>query len=139
MDPANFADHMLPKIEYTQLKAPFSYSVDSKPCYDEFCQEFIACVSGDCHAITVNDEILYNSYESKSIRETLQDDMIREKIIENPHSLFVNLFRKKENAHVIIYMLGKTPWFLAVYYHDEMRLLTLEYYKSEEYIKKWSR
>ena len=98
MDPANFAEHNLPKIEYYEMKPSKTYSVKSKSCYADFGDEFVECVSGDCYAITVDDEILYNAYEQKSIRDSLQDDSIRQMIISNPHDLFVKLFRKKKEC-----------------------------------------
>ena len=88
-------------------------------------------MSGDCHAITVNDEIIINSYEQKSYRERLIDKGIRDQCIDNPHSLFVELFRKNENAHVILYLFGDTPWFIAVYFRPDF--ITVEYYKSAKY------
>jgi len=134
MDPTDFVAHMLPKIEYYELHPSKSYSINSKSCYAEFCEEFAECVSGDCHAITVDDEILYNCYEPKSIRNSLRDDMIRQKIMDNPHELFVKLFRLKKDARVIVYMFAKSPWFLAVYYNPKIEMLTVEYYKSKKYM-----
>jgi hypothetical protein len=136
MDPANYAAHMLPKIEYTEARRSKTYSIDSNypSNYSEFCNEFKEYVSGDCYAITVNDEILYNSYEPKSIRDSLQDDMVRQMIIDAPHNFFAKLFRKKEDARVIVYIFGQTPLFLAAYYHAEKELLTLEYYKSQKFM-----
>jgi hypothetical protein len=60
--------------------------------------------------------------------------MIRQTVIDTPHNLFVKFFRKKENARVIVYMFGNTPWFLAAYYNAEKSLLTLEYYQSQKFM-----
>jgi hypothetical protein len=78
---------------------------------------------------------MYNSYETKSIRDSLQDNIIRQSIISNPHQLFVELFRKEKDARVMVYMFGNKPWFLGVYYRANLQMLTLEYYKSEEFDK----
>ena len=133
MDPIDYSAHNLPQIEYDALEPSKAYSINSKPCYDEFCMEFTECVSGDCHAITVDNEILFNSYEPKSIRDSIQDDMIRQNIINNPHGLFVNLFGKKKDARVMVYMFGNKPWFLGVYFDASKEILRVEYYKSIAY------
>ena len=130
MDPANFASHMLPRIEYTQLEAPYSYYVKLDVGYDEFIEKFLEFVSEDCHAISVDDEIIYNSYESKSIRDTILDTIILHKIIDDPNSLFTPFF-KKNKGKVILYMMGNTPWFVAIYYKDNF--ITVETYKSTKY------
>jgi len=137
MDPINFAEHNLPKIEYTVKDAPKTYNLIDSNDYSKFKGEFITYVSADCHAITLDNEIIYNGYKEKSIRETLQEDMIRNMIIENPHSLFVNIFRKNTDAHVIVYMFSDNPWFVAIYYRSDLETLTIEYYKSKKYMQRY--
>jgi len=137
MDPPNFAENKLPKIEYFEMQRPKSYYIEDKKQYHDFKEEFISYVDADCHAIVVDDEILYNSYIEKSVRESIEDDVIRDKITANPHALFVNLFRKEKNAKVIIYMFGKYPWFVAIYYNAERKLIDVEYYKSNAYISRF--
>jgi len=132
MDPANYVNHKLPKIEYNDLEHLRTYSL--KRCYGEFCADFKAFVSGDCDAITVDDEILFNNYEPKSLRDSILDDMFRQNIIDNPHNLLVRIIDQKKNAHMILYMCGNTPWFIAVYYNHLLRIFTIESYKSQKYI-----
>lgn len=136
MDPADFAAHSLPKIEYTEKDTSHAYGRD-RASLSEFYEEFTNYISGDCHAITVDDEIIYNSYEPKTIRETIQDGMIRQQLIANPHSLFINMFRNNKSGRVIVYMYGLTPWFVAVYYNHSHQLIYLEYYKSKAYEEAW--
>ena len=131
MDPIGYADHFLPKIEYTELYPSKTYATLDRVQYNEFLEEITLYLSGDCHAITVNDDIIINSYEQKSYRELLIDKSIRDQCIANPHSLFVELFRKNEIARVILYLFGDTPWFVAVYFRPGF--LTVEYYKSAKY------
>ena len=132
MDPANFAKHSLPKIEYNEMHPSKTYAYNDAEQYEEFQEEFLNYVTGDCHAITLNDEVLYNSYDDKSVREQLQEDMIRDKIMDRPHSLFVKLFRTDEKARVIVYLFGQNPWFVAIHY--EPGSLKMEYYKSKKYM-----
>lgn len=122
---------------YTIKDESKTYNLIDSDDYTKFKEEFLTYVSADCHAITLDDEIIYNGYKEKSIRETLQEDMIRNMIIDNPHSLFVNIFRRNKDAHVIVYMFGNNPWFVAVYYRSELETLTIEYYKSKKYMERY--
>lgn len=131
MDPVNYAAHSLPKIEYNEMYPSKTYAFNDPVQYRDFQDEFALYMSGDCHAITINDDIIINAYEEKTHREQLIDDTIRTHCINSPHSIFVNLFRKNENARVILYMFRDTPWFVAVYFRPGF--LTVEYYKSAKY------
>jgi hypothetical protein len=132
MDPADFAAHMLPKISYTELYPSNTHYIRITEGYDECCEEFLECVAGDCYAITVDDEILCNFYEPKSVREYLQDNTIRQNIIDCPKALFDTLMKREKNARVMVYMSEITPWFLAIYYNFELGIATFEYYTSQE-------
>lgn len=133
MDPVNYTVHSLPIIEYTELEAPRVYYTESDN-YSEFIQEFTEYVSGDCHAITCDDEIIYNAYKKTGIREKIIEDRIRSDIIKDCHaSIFVHLLREKKDAKVIVYMFGQNPWFLACYYDSAYGIMTVESYKSKKF------
>lgn len=129
----------LPQIEYIEKAPSKTYYVDDgTTSYSEFRKEFADWVSADCHAITLDDEIIYNSYKPMSVRETLLDGIIRTSIIEYPHSLFVNIFRKGQDARVVIYMFSlDCPWFVLVKYTANQKMLTVEYYKSQKYVDRF--
>lgn len=134
MDPNNYAAHSLPMIEYEELESSKMYYVLDDLQYTEFQEVFTGYVSGDCHAITYDDEIIYNSYKDLSIKEHIQEDIIRSNIIDDPHaSIFVHLFRKNKRARVILYMFGENPWFMACYYNDN--IITTEFYKSKKFTR----
>lgn len=135
MDPIGYAEQSLPKIEYHEKLPSKTFAIFDNLEYEKFEDEFIDYVGGDCHAIVVNDEIIINSYKQKSYRERLIDDSIRNNIIDNPHSLFVKLFRENKKARVILYMFGHFPWFLVIHYRPDF--LTMEYYNSTKYIEKY--
>lgn len=136
MDPIGYAEQSLPKIECYEKLPSKTFAILDTIQYEKFEDEFIEYVGGDCHAIVVNDEIIMNSYKEKSYREQFIDDIIRNNIIDNPHSLFVKLFRENKKAKVILYMFAKeTPWFVAIYYRPGF--LTMEYYNSTKYKEKY--
>ena len=81
--------------------------------YINFCEFIEQVLSGDCWAVKVNDEILFNYFNEheKSYRDRILDDVIRQELIDDVHgSLFVQLFRKNKDADIIIYMFGDETW-----------------------------
>lgn len=137
MDPVDYAIHSLPKIEYTEKLPSVTYAIIDREQYNEFKDDFISYISGDCYAITLNDEIIFNMYKEQLVRDDYLDEMIREKIIDTPDVLFNKIFRKNESARVIVYMSGEDPYFVAVYYTPKYQIITVEYYKSGRYIDKY--
>jgi|SRR3989304_7634334 len=73
--------------------------------YHQFYKIFKDLIGGDCWALTVNDEIIFNSIDkNRPIREYICDDMIRTALIDVPHKLFVHLFRAHREASVCVYI-----------------------------------
>jgi hypothetical protein len=135
MDPANYSQYSLPKIEYTELDKSqiFYFGNNSDEEYAKFKEMFSDYVSADCHAITCDDEVIYNSYQEKSIRDIIIDDVVRREIIDDPHVFFCPIFRNKKDARVIVYMFGVTPWFMACYYTASIDIMTVEFYRSDAF------
>jgi hypothetical protein len=136
MDPANYSDYSLPKIEYTELDKSqtfyFEKCGDSED-YIKFKELFSNYVSADCHAITCDDQVVYNCYQEKLLRDIILDEVVRREIINNPDMLFVPVLRNKKDARVIVYMLGDTPWFVACYYTASIDIMTVEFYRSDAF------
>ena len=80
-------------------------------------------VNGSCTAITINEEIIYNSYDPtrRSIR-ILQEDLYREQFAKNPHLLVLPY----EKLKIMIYMFYNTPWCIIITFSEG-------YYKLECY------
>jgi hypothetical protein len=128
----------LPKIDYTAMDIPSkSYSLNDNLQYKELQENISEHIEGDCWAVTVNGEILYNSYEPKSYRNKILDSLVRNEITENIHgSLFVELIRNNKDGKVVLYMFGiQATWFMVIYYSAVKELFTVEYYKTPRYDK----
>jgi len=80
-------------------------------------------VNGSCTAITINEEIIYNSYDPNrgSIR-VLQEDLYREQFSKNPHLLVLPY----EKLKIMIYMFYNSPWCILITFSEG-------YYKVECY------
>lgn len=123
----------LPKIEYTEKRPSTIYIPDDQKQYQDFLgrvQEFIV---GDCWAIVINDEILFNSYKPMTVKEQIQDNIIRHELREYPNTIFIDMIKKKKNGRVDIYMYGDTPWFVVIHFNDG--IIKMDYYKSNKYVK----
>jgi hypothetical protein len=128
----------LPKIDYTAMDTPSKcYSLNDDLQYKELQEIISEHIEGDCWAVTINDEILYNSYEPKSPRDKILDSLVRNELTENIHrSLFVELIRVRQDGKVVLYMFGThATWFMVIYYSAIRELFTVEYYKTLGYDK----
>ena len=128
----------LPKIDYTAMDTPSKcYCLNDEIQYKELQEIILEHIEGDCWAVTVNDEILYNFYEQKSKREQILDSLVRNEIVENMHSsLFVELIRNKQDGKIVLYMFGyQATWFMIIYYSFARELFTVEYNKTPGYDK----
>lgn len=111
-------DAQMLKYIYTTKKV---YSKD-----DTIVELIKELVGADCWAVSVNDkEVLFNNYtndilntqqyESFSYRNWIQENIIREAIIDNVHcSILVAFYRSKVDNHVDIYMFGDNSWKVRV-------------------------
>lgn len=121
-----YQKEMLPKVEYPyEPEANMVngvqkvYEAEDKNTYEAFQNMIKEFIGSDCWAMTVNDEVIFDSYldNSKSIRSFIEEDVIRDKILDNPHqNLLVYLHRRKSNAHIRIYMFYSEPWTLNIEY-----------------------
>ena len=82
----------------------FSTGPDGK--YSELLELISSYVSQDCWAFVINNEILFNSYnaQSKTFKQILEEKIIRDKIIEDPHNILVEVNHRNINTRIEIYM-----------------------------------
>jgi len=82
----------------------FSTGPDGK--YLELLELIRDYVSQDCWAFVINNEILFNSYnsQSKTFKHILEDKIIRDKIIENPQNILAEVNCRNINTKIEIYM-----------------------------------
>ena len=75
-------------------------------------------VGADCWAMTVNDEILWNSYNENSMtfKDLILESSIRSIVIDNPHTLFCKIFHRRTPAKIVIYMFGSDSWGIIINY-----------------------
>ena len=107
-------------------------------------------VGADCWAVTSTiidnnlvepTEVLFNNFkeETLSLKENIMNNIIRDKIINNPHSsLLIQLFCYKRSANIDIYMFGKTPYKIRINYDSDNKIFNISGYMSEEYKQKFN-
>lgn len=111
---------MLPKVElersfdpgFDNVKKEYSMSE-----YQELIEKLKEFIGSDCWGLTVNDDVIFDSYldNSKSIRLFIEEDVIRDKILNDPHGrLLVYLHRRQSNSRIRIYMSYTEPWTINI-------------------------
>ena len=93
-------------------------------------------LEGDCWALTVDNEVVFNSYKDnmKTIRSQIEAEMVRDKILESPHGyLLVFLHRRKTNAKIRIYMFYEYTWTVNIDYVVSEDKYYISYSQSKEH------
>jgi hypothetical protein len=132
---------MLPKVEH-QYEPEIEivndvkkeYDGDDQSSYIEFQNMIKSFLEADCWAMTVNNEVIFNSYldNSKLIRSFIEETLIRDKILKDPHSnLLVYLYRQKINAQIRIYMFYKNSWTINIDYNYLENKFYISYSQSK--------
>jgi len=128
MNPTQYSENCLPKIESTAVATSSKkYVATDSEQYAIFKKNLVKFISADCWAIVVNDEILYNLYKDKSVKENIQDTLFRNLMINDLDSVFRNAFCKEKDLHMIIYMFYESSEFLVCKYTFVTNTLTLDH------------
>ena len=97
-------------------------------------------VGADCWAISVKEvniakeQVVYNSYpcKNKSIRKEIVEDLVRNEIIENPHSsLLVHIIRRKQNARIRLFMGQELTTTMNIDYKVNHKVFQISFSQSE--------
>lgn len=97
-------------------------------------------VGADCWAFTINDEIIFNSYnnETKTFKQILEENIIRDKIIENAHSILCEVNSRNVDARIDIYMFPKPHSYrLMIRFIAEKQQYIVHRLNSQEFIDKY--
>jgi len=107
--------------------------------YDALLLLISNCIRGDCYALKVNDEIVWNLYDPRlSIREYANEKIIRNHIgitIDNINDFLERLRYNKVDSTIVIYMFKTNSWTANIHYSAEHRIYTVEYFMTEGYSK----
>jgi hypothetical protein len=106
-----------------------SYTTAKMSEYESLCDLISDLVAADCWAVTINDEILFNSYNrDMPIKKHIKEELIRDKIIKNPHTaILMHINRKQTNFIIKIYMFGQSCWCSSIVYSDG--IYSVKFYK----------
>jgi hypothetical protein len=101
------------------------YHVKNTDEYGEFLETLKEYVGGDCWAIKVNDEVLFDCYKDLSHKEQLQVSILRDKIVDCPHLLFTDMFTMKKDSTIMIDMYSNVSLVVKITYKAKDETLTL--------------
>ena len=112
-----------------------TFSVDNGLEYEKLIVITQDLIDADCHAIVVNEEVLYNSYSPKPLKEKIIEDLIRTRLSEQIHkSVFSSFLRSKNKNQMKIYMFGEFPFCVII---DFSKTFILSASMSESYKKRF--
>jgi len=91
---------------------------------------------GDCWALIVDDEEIWNSYNKTSIKKQFMDDMARSYFIDNKHRI-TTLIRVKGKGNIALYMFGPHAYRMQCDYSKEDGGFNVSFWCSSEYLDKY--
>jgi hypothetical protein len=99
--------------------------IDDDLEYNSLCKFVKEYVNNDCRALTINDEVIFNSYnELTSFQGHILEDMLRDQIVKNPHrSLFCPVHRGKKESAIRIYMMEEPHLQIIEIHFDPERMV----------------
>jgi len=123
MDPLNYAQYNLPKIEYIEKKKSITGYLDE---VIEIFQEY----ARSCDAVTLDDEVIYNSY-GKTVRESIQEDTILIAILNDTERFFRKIMETPKSFRMMLYMRDPEQWFIGIYYNLDLQIFYVEFYRTK--------
>jgi hypothetical protein len=91
-------------------------------------------IESDCHAVTVDNEIVYNGFdiENMSFIDSINEKLIRNRLISNIHSsLLIKIHRNKNDCIIRIFMFSEQTWFVEAKYVHEYELYILKCFRPQ--------
>jgi hypothetical protein len=100
-------------------------------------------IEADCYGVEVEiygneekSECIFNTRDTHSIRDKIEEEIIRDKLIENVHRyLICNLLREDANFRIRIRMFINYPYILLISYCTDTKMFTLKKVVSNAYIE----
>ena len=126
----------LPPVDFNEMTEIELFSAINND-YNVFLFRIADIIAGECFAITVNNEVVFNKKSAVSPREKIIDSMVSSEIISNPHILFAPILERKLNTVIHLYMAPVVPWFVIIFYDPSTEELRVTFYKSNEYVNKY--
>jgi hypothetical protein len=127
----------LPAVEFNEKRDPENYHAKVPYRYEAFLERMRELLVGDCFAVTVNDEVVYNRIAQKPIRERILDTVVRDAFMANPHAIFGPVLDKYQNSIIKLYMYSDAPWFVYIVYNPDTEVFRVSYYKSAQYMNRY--
>ncbi len=88
-------------LDYDSSLTTSTFFIDDDDEYETLCNFVKTNVNADCRALTINDEVIFNSYNVlTSFQGQILEDILRDQIVRQPHrSLFCPVhFAKKDKV-----------------------------------------
>ena len=97
-----------------------SYSISNAEQYHELCSELEEYIGADCHAFTIDNEVIFNSFEEElSFANQLKQDIYRDYLTRNIHSYLLCKINRRNRVTVFkIYMFRTNSYIVEVTFQE---------------------
>ena len=86
-----------------------------------------AHLDGDCHAVVLDGEVLFNSYRPMTHRERINDYIIHEQLVKHARRhLIVPMLRRHVNFAIEIFMFRENPWKIVIDFDEHTQLFHVQ-------------
>ena len=113
--------------------------VFTKTDYKDLCNLVTELLSNDCWAAVTtisrapghdDRSVIFSHYGDIAVRDFILDNMIRDKVTDDPHQIFVNFHRAKVDSNLTLYMFVENTWSVVFSYHATDQTYTIKCYAS---------
>jgi hypothetical protein len=130
----NINMNYLPKLEFNVKRDPMFYRFSNNNDITEFQTRLEEIVMGDCWAILVDNEAVINYYTDRTAKQRIEDSLLMQTLRSDPSLLFGDAFIVKKDINATFYMFGHQTWFIMIDYNAHADEVSIDYYKSQNYI-----
>src|SRR5579871_5777131 len=102
--------------------------------YDLLIKLLSTYAAGDCTALLVNGEPIWNTYQKLSVRDEFYQNMARSYFIDKMNTYLIpTLIMNRGVGEIKIYMFGNEPLLIKLTYSENSRGFTAEFWCSQAY------
>lgn len=115
--------HEVPLVEEDCIKETYDFETE----YISLVEAVKEYIEADCHAVVLDGEVLYNTYQKLFYRQSILEYVIREQLMNDPHRhLFAPLFRQQKNFTIEIFMFKTDSWKIVIQFDHQTKQFSVK-------------
>lgn len=119
---STLCEYFVEEFEGAQTSYPYQKLREMEKVIKDF-------IEGDCHAVVMDGEVLFNTYRDLSHRERITEYTIREQLCNDTHRhLFAPLLRQNRDFRIEVYMFRYDVWKIVIDFNHDTYMFHLSKY-----------